>query len=571
MRFSLGCEYIGASFVQADTDDALNGVVGVCGRVGRVLPSVDPNMIEKLRMFVRKWCKTNLTPLPPETDVSVETWLANSNYSKSKKKELMKLYEETIMKGANPDDMKHRYLKCFIKNEPYASYKNPRGIFARKDDFKILVGPIFKAIENCVFDCDYFIKKVPVDERPAYLKSRFGNLCGVTDRDGDQLLRILVTDYTSFESSFQEELMVALEFEMYQYLTQLLPEGFQFMHLVRKFLGGQNSCYFRNFMVQILACRMSGEMNTSLGNGFSNLMVFLFAMEEHKCSGFDAVFEGDDALATYKGPKISSEWYGWLGFTIKMKYIEECNTASFCGQVFDYESLTVIADPTKIILNLAWCDTRYMHSSEKCINGLLRSKALSIFHQYPGAPILQSMAMAYLRLTQMYRYKLDASWSNYERKIKGKLFQRPVTPKTVSIHARELMATMFGYSVSDQLLLESYFDSLISIAPIWHPVIDDHVTTVMREFNDLYVTKGGDDFTICPIDRLDASLNLQTRCLQEIRKADSGLASENHVVPREINGKRLNLSLRKTRLRYVSAVPLVGPWAVRCLGPQEGQ
>lgn len=520
-------------------------------------------------MFVRKWCKTNLTPLAHDTDVSVETWLEKANYTKSKKRELLKLYHETIMKGVNLDDAKHHRLKCFIKNEPYASYKNPRGIFARSDEFKLIVGPIFKAIENCVFDNEYFIKKVPVDERPLYLRSRFGNLNGVTDRDLESLLRILVTDYTSFESSFQVELMNSLEFEMYEYMTSLLPEGSEFMRIIRKFLGGENSCYFRNFMVQLLGCRMSGEMNTSLGNGFSNLMVFLFAMEEHACSGFDAVFEGDDSLATYKGPKISSEWYAKLGFTIKMKYIEECNTASFCGQVFDYETLTVIADPTKVILNLAWCDTRYMNSSVKTVMGLLRSKALSIFHQYPGCPILQAVASAYLRLTESYRFRLDSSWSNYERVAKAKLFQRPVELKTVSYQSRLLMETMFGYSVSDQYLLEDYFNRLNSIAPIWHPVVEDHITPDMRQFNDLYVTKGGDEFTICPIDRLGASLNLQTRCLQEIRTADSvELNGVRKEVPKEINGRPLNLSLRKTRLRYVSVVPLVGPLAVRCLGHQ---
>jgi len=150
----------------------------------------------RLKAFVQKWVSKHLAPLPPGTDVSVENWLENTKYSKSRKAQLYDLYIRELKMPPNSR------VKAFIKRESYASYKNPRGIYSRSDSFKIFLGPYIKVVEEAVFKSNYFIKKIPVEDRAKYIVDRFGLQNGATLDDKGFLLRILSTDYTSFEASF---------------------------------------------------------------------------------------------------------------------------------------------------------------------------------------------------------------------------------------------------------------------------------------------------------------------------------------------------------------------------------
>lgn len=512
-------------------------------------PPVNNSLFEEFKEFVGKWLRENLTPLTPDTDVSFETWLEGTNYTESRKKELRQLNEK-IIAGEEEFKQQHHVLKCFLKDESYPTFKNPRGIFARQDEFKCHVGRFFKAIEHILYHNDYFIKYIPVEDRPRYLKERFGLFAGNTGEPLSVLRRIVGTDYTAFEASFLVKMMQGIEFQLYEYMTGSLPEGLLFMKFLNKYLLGTNICEFRMFTAEVLSGRMSGEMNTSIGNGFTNLMVYLFAMHKFGCKEFDCIVEGDDCLGVYLGPIIPEQFYNDLGFTIKIKYYEECNTASFCGQIFDFDTFTVIADPLKLILNFGWASSRYKDGNAKTMRGLLRSKALSYFHQYPGAPIIHSFANAMVRMTHGFRYKIDKSLTHWEQKRALNYCTREIETRVVSYSSRLIMAEVFGFSIDEQINLESYFDSLDILAPLWHPIIDRHCSAEHELAYDLYVVKGGDSFTLNGFDCPGASLKL-LECLKEIKRIGPN---------RKINlGKELvpseKLCAIKTTLRVRSTQP----------------
>ncbi len=78
---------------------------------------------------------------------------------------------------------------------------------------------------------------------------------------------------------------------------------------------------------------MSGEMNTSLGNGFSNLMFMLYACEIQgiECDG---IVEGDDgafALSLKPGQKFDESIFAEMGLTIKLEKHTDLMSMSFCG------------------------------------------------------------------------------------------------------------------------------------------------------------------------------------------------------------------------------------------------
>jgi len=308
--------------------------------------------------------------------------------------------------------------------------------------------------------------------------------------DGVRRPYLITTDYTAFESHFKRPVFDACEFQLYEYMTSRLPEGRLFMERVRRVIGGVNQIAFKYVNATVPCGRMSGEMNTSLGNGFTNLMVFLFLNSELGNENVDCLIEGDDCLGSFYGLPLTGEMYERLGFTVKIVYPPKANVASFCGQIFDFETLTVITDPHKVIMNLAWVHPLYCGMSERTSRALLRSKAMSVLAQYPGCPILQEMAVAYIRLTQGVTPKLDSSLSIFEREqqlafMKGFIMEDRVRP--VAMATRELVEELFGFSVQSQMLIEQYFRDTSAICPITHPFVYDRVTQVQYEYDARYV------------------------------------------------------------------------------------
>jgi len=430
--------------------------------------------------------------------VSFQTWLEKTHYTATKKEQLRRLHARTLLLGNDDFNRYETFCKCFNKNEPYPTWKNPRGIFARKDEFKLRVGPIFKLIEEALFVMRFFIKKVPVNQRAHLIRKLFGLLPGYTDKCAEELLRFMATDFTAFESSFTNEFMEACEFQLYEYMVSELPEGARFMKLLRTVLGGENYCVFAGIIIRLLAGRMSGEMNTSLGNGFSNLMMFLFAVEEFDLRNAKCLIEGDDCIASYIGVMIPKAFYAQLGFNIKTEYLVSPNLASFCGQIFDFETLTVIADPIKVILNISWCHILYARSSERKLHGLLKNRAQSCIYQYPGCPIIQSLGLYLLRATGGVHSVVEAGLDSYKRFIAQCAARSNLPIREVSVSSRLLMNEVYGISVPEQLSLEKYFDGLKCVQPLSHPVIYAHCKNEWFEFDEQYVIDRFGSYVVLP-------------------------------------------------------------------------
>jgi hypothetical protein len=426
--------------------------------------------------------------------VSFHSWLENTSYTRRKKDALSKLYQETCLL-VGPKTATYKVVVCFIKNEAYIIYKAPRAILARSDEFKVRVGPIFKVIENKLFAVKasygqpYFIKKIPIPDRPKVILDTLGSGFCFTDRPNECLRRALVTDYSQFEASFVEEVMEALEIPFYYFMAENLPEFHEFKLCVDE-LTGINTCVFRNWKFKIRSRRMSGEMNTSLGNGFSNLMISLFSCYYHKCSDIRIFVEGDDCVCTYVGPIIPSTFVEKLGFIVKMTYLSSPSLASFCGQVFDLETLVVITDPIKIILNFAWMNMKYLYSADYIKKGLLRSRALSLLYQYSGCPIVQKFSERFIYITRDYLPIVDETDDRYHQELMRDILRMKIVSRPVSFQSRELMFSVFQIPIVVQLQLEKYFAEydfgVINCPQILNYVNDDMVHNYNNYVRQLY-------------------------------------------------------------------------------------
>jgi len=451
-------------------------IAGTIKRFAALPPEPDNVLLEKFGEYVDLWLKANLVPLSPDVDSSFDTWLAKTNYPEWRKQELREANESFREIW---DDPRNLDVNSFMKDEGYAAdeFKHARGINSRTDAYKMAVGPLFKLIEEEVFKLPEFIKKVPVAERAKYIMDRLY-------REG---ATYIATDYTSFEALFTRKFMEVCEFKLYKYMTQALPQAADFKRHMDEVLAGHNKCTFKHFIVKVWATRMSGEMCTSLGNGFSNLMLMNFALEFVGSKGVKVV-EGDDGLCRVDGTVPTPELFEKLGMKIKLEKHIDISRASFCGLVFDPEECTIVADPKKVLASFGWTSSRYVKSGSKALKQLLRVKALSFAHQYPGCPVISSLAHYALRNTRDVRYiprrilESIAWWDRANIIPLVKFGNR----NDVGVHAftdepprqepglrtRVLVEEVFGIPIQAQIAIEKMLDDKEDLEPFECPLVD---------------------------------------------------------------------------------------------------
>lgn len=467
---SLGMHVSGICMWHPDPKDTASLVAGAFKRVVVRPPAAERGLLSRVREFTTRYVRAHYTPLSPDADTTVQTWLEHTQYPEWRKKELLLAWENFEVACGGRLRRRHTTVKGFGKWEKYLEPKFQRLINPRPDVFKCKVGPLFKLIESVVYEDPHFIKHIPVADRPEYIMSKLSQ-SGCT---------YVSTDYTSFESLFTREVMEAVEFVLYEHMVSRLPCGREFMSIVSSVIGGTNTCVFDGGVrVTVPATRMSGDMCTSLGNGFSNLIFMLFACQEVGCQLLDGVVEGDDGLFAISGCPPDSKTFERMGLTIKLQTHDRLSTASFCGLVFDEEDRINLVDPRKVLASFGWASGRYAPVRDTLRRRLLRCKALSIAYQYPGCPVVQSLALAGLRATRNVRIgklierRRDLSqWDREllrsalrdEQEIMGRI-------QTPPVRTRLLMEELYGIRMEDQRRLEHYFDGIDVVCELNHPVL----------------------------------------------------------------------------------------------------
>lgn len=437
-----------------DTTNPESLLTGVGKRMAYSPPKYNRNERRRFRKFVRKWVKKNLIPIDESDDLSFEEWLSSTNYPEYRKEEIRKAFPEDCFVNGEVDveKFKNYDIKIFAKEEYYPEYKHFRGIWARSDAAKGVVGPFFRKIEKELFALPYFIKKIPKNERPEYINN-FMN---------DESLKFQGTDYTSYESHFTTDMMDDCEFELYRHMASKNMKAKMLCRLIFKILASNNIAKHKYFSVKVDAKRMSGEMNTSLGNGFSNLMFLLYACEKYKLKFSGPIIEGDDALIGLN-KRIPDEYYINMGLNVKLEFVDDISEGSFCGLVYDPVELVNIRDPRETLCTTTWVTRKYAFCSSKNYYGLLKSKALSLMYEYPGCPIVYNYGRKIFELLNKFEikfskdslYKQQIALDAYNSYVNNKIPYKETGPRT-----RLLMEKIFNIPVNIQLALEREIESM---------------------------------------------------------------------------------------------------------------
>lgn len=493
MAVSTGCPLLGSLQPHGDPDDQETLEDGANKRMGQKLPEIPTIRRRKFLRGLEKYVKREIkrrgiTPIAVSKRWTVEEYLAHTNYPQWRKDQLLKYYDEVddLLARNRYGELIHFTIKLFMKDEHYADYKHVRGIYARDEAAKLTFGPWFKMMEEIVYAQPEFIKHVPVAERPDYISKRLV-------RNG---ARYVATDYSSFEAHFGADMMEACEFVLYKHLLSRVSGGAEVLELMKEVLQGNNVIVNKFIKGRVIARRMSGEMNTSLGNGWSNLMFMGYICELNGLKFIAGVVEGDDGLFSFIGPAPTTEMFTHNGFIIKLDVYDEVSEAGFCGQLFDEEDRQVVTDPRKVVSQFGWTSARYSKARESKLKMLLRAKALSMAHQYPGCPIIGAMAQYGLRVTRSYdvrgfmEKRRDLSLYEYEKFLAASrdvtLYQEP------GIGTRLLFEKLYNITIEEQREIENYFSSLQGLAPLDIPALSETVHESWGHYWDNYVTRSGD-------------------------------------------------------------------------------
>lgn len=458
---SLGIHFEGVCLPHVDTRDAETLADGVKFRMGKAMPERREGFLDELKKTTSEWVTMKMQQLPHDADASFDTWIEGTNYSKTRKEELRKIYEEVIFPlERDKGELKNFKVKLFAKDETYVDFKHARGIYAREDVAKVYFGPWFKMIENEIYKDPTFIKHIPVSERGAYIYDRLY-------RDGQVYVQ---TDYSSYESHFDLDLMEHCEFILYDYMLQKVDGGPSVLKTMREVLQGENRVKNRRLTATVEACRMSGEMNTSLGNGFSNYMLMLNECNRMKveCVG---VVEGDDGLFVFRpDQKPSTSDFTVNGCIIKLEVFEKISHASFCGLLFDECDMQIVADVRKLMAGLGWSTKQYVRAKKSKHMALIRCKAISMLVQYPACPMVAELSRAIVRLTNHVDVRsvvegIQDNWTR-EKLIYGlKNFKHNINEE-VGLGTRLLVFDLWGFDLELQSRLEKEFSQLTELRPI---------------------------------------------------------------------------------------------------------
>jgi hypothetical protein len=505
-----------------DNSDSLTLLAATAKRMTGEMPAPNRTILNLWGLFIDLWLEQNFTPLSPDCDLSFEAWIESRPYPLWKKEQLKSVYDKMAFATL---DKAYKKVKIFMKDEVYPDWKHGRGIYARVDEFKCLFGPLCSRIEEVLYEHPEYIKHIPVKDRPAYIESLLGLM----------VERVAATDFTSFEMSFSEEIMLIVNTKIFQYFTQHIRSPF--LEKIFRTPTELNwvSCVF--FKMGIQAKRMSGEMDTSMSNttaniliqrflifllnyngvqednkdilealdmpfetaverddyiskrfhirycgyrgdpmpfeidrGYNFMKIYLLTKRSLKRVGFMMVAEGDDGLMqSLKGLYPQIWHYEMLGFNVKIEKYDRTSDASFCGIIYHPDDKINVTDPRKTLSTFGWASKRYARASQKKLKELLRSKAMCFMSQYPGCPIIQSLAQYGLRVTAGYNINKLIASRNIDEFTRQRLITAtlsPMKPVKIGDATRVLVEQRYGISIEKQLQIEKYLDTKNDLKPL---------------------------------------------------------------------------------------------------------
>lgn len=441
-----------------------NQVQSVRNRVIGVVPKPTAEGLASVRIAARRFAAT----LHP-TGVDDIYALANRNVGQKAKR-----YRDAALKvshfGVNDTDA---CIKMFVKAErfnPSAKVNpEPRAVQFRGAKYCVALAMHLRPIEEQIYRSTAASDGVPPSRNVAK---------GLNAVERAELLVEKATHFTNPRfitldaSKFDKHVSTGLlEIEHHVYLT--CNNDPTFVWLLQQQL--MNRCFTNSGLrYKCKGRRMSGDMNTAIGNVVIMLMMMVaYCSRILKLKRWDCLDDGDDIIVILEEEDVSRfqkevpTTFGTFGMSMKVSAaVESIHDVEFCqSKIIEYKPSrykfvrdyrAVLSKSTSGVRN--WSDpifrTRAIHAIGTCelVLGL-------------GVPVLQSYALALLRNSSgskdIIRHAPDGLRLRALRdaRLLGLKDISLVKPQVIEQCARASFARAFGLQEADQVALERRFDN----------------------------------------------------------------------------------------------------------------
>lgn len=442
-----------------------------------------------IRLFAQSFYNSFVPKLKHEDLLTPEEWIDQcSNYSNKKKNQFRKILRD--LAEVNPEIKSFQKAEAYNELAKYLRLINPRG-----DDCKALLGPIIKSMEKIYYkDMWFVIKKIPGFDRISFIEQ---NVQGHG--------KVSLSDFSSFESHFDEDIMTAIDFALVKHMYSNVYEGKIGRMLT---ILTNNTLRAQTLKATFKYIRQSGEVNTALFNtNASPVMMCAIRYLTDKCGenatdaqliqemlrfriqplykqDYKLVAEGDDILMRQPTP-LSANALKLSGFDLKLDYYDETSEAPFISMVYDESVQHLLYDPKKFMADLGWIDAKYRNVTVKGksnkLDILLVGKCLSFLHAYPNCPVIAPMARHYIQMlgSRVIRkaktyFSAHKVFNEYRQKFLLSVIDKEL-PKTEIHHLSRLkMEQVFSLPINVQKRIERDVRSTTTTAALNLPYLLDH-------------------------------------------------------------------------------------------------
>lgn len=444
-------------------DCSHNQVRAVLGRVIGVVPKPSLPGIARLKESAA-WVVSQI-PFCPAQDVH-EMPL---RYAGAKRARYQEAVERFLKFGISTFDacctmfVKPERMDGHAKEDP-----DPRAIQFRSAKYCVALAQFLQPIEHWIYGMAGFSAGVPTSRNIAK---------GLNQTQRAELLHSKMSHFRSpvvislDASRFDKHVNIALLKIEHSIYTGVNPHFLFRKLLTMQLISKVKSKWGLRYTVE--GRRMSGDMNTALGNCLLMLIMVRSYMRHLQIPTWDCLDDGDDCLLIVEEEALDTilstvvPHFLDYGMVMKVEHVAcSLHSVVFCqSSVVEWsEARFKFVRDYRAVISKSMCGIRHWTDPKYRLK-VLRAIGLCELVLNLGVPVLQAFAASLLRNVGKptdLSLASDGLRSRVQRELRGLGVKADeVRPRQITGVARDSFATAFDCPVDEQLYLESFFDSWV--------------------------------------------------------------------------------------------------------------
>jgi hypothetical protein len=342
--------------------------------------------------------------------------------------------------------------KLEFYEESKLAEKEDRGIQFRSPVYNAALARHLHHVERAIYDHITNVDGTPVIAKGYSPLERGLILDAMAERFTNP--RFMCIDHSRFDAHVNEHLLDE-EHKTYLRLRAFNKELKRLLRWQRKTMGFSHG----GIVYRAAAKRMSGDLNTALGNSLLNYAMLKAYLEYYGIDG-SILLDGDDAVIVFEalpdGKELPSlaEFCENFGMKTECHTVDDIRLAEFCQcrVVYTREGPVMARNPRKVLDVLVKCPRKL--DAERA-RGVLAASALGELMQAPGLPVISVAAAALCRYAgSKPMFVTPDEWGRFQT------YKTTDIVTTVDDTARADFAFAWDIPLCDQFALEAYYQDL---------------------------------------------------------------------------------------------------------------